>query len=118
MACFLDRELAVAAAQRILADLIEFNRSKNQMRTPIEVRCGLNDGEVSIFEDSQLEKIADHSIDVAGHMQKHANEGSLWLSDEVFQTLQNKSGFTSTGAQVDGFSAYEWKPRSVTAETT
>ncbi|GAC1390685.1 MAG: hypothetical protein NVSMB31_07820 [Vulcanimicrobiaceae bacterium] len=118
MACFLDRDLAVAAAQRILAELIDFNQSKSQMHTAFEVRCGLNDGEVSIFEDSQLEKIADHSIDVAGHMQKHANEGSLWLSDGVYGALQNKSGFTPTGTQVDGFSAYEWKPRSVAAETT
>jgi class 3 adenylate cyclase len=115
MACFLDRDLAVSAAQRILSELQVFNRSKSQLRTPFKVRCGLNDGDVSIFEDSQLEKIADHSIDVAGHMQKHASEDSLWVSDEVYQTLGNKSGFKPTGVQVDGFAAIEWRPHPVTA---
>ncbi|MGC8486067.1 MAG: hypothetical protein ACP5O6_10640 [Candidatus Baltobacteraceae bacterium] len=110
MACFLDRDLGVAAGQRVLAALAPFNRDENQLRTPIEVRCGLNDGEVVIFEDSQLEKVADHAIDVAGHMQKHADINALWLSTEVFERLENKSGFNPVEAEVDGFAVMEWKP--------
>ncbi len=110
MACFLDRDLGVAAGQRVLSELEPFNRNENQLRTPIEVRCGLNDGEVVIFEDSQLEKVADHAIDVAGHMQKHADINALWLSNEVFGRMENKSGFVPVEAEVDGFSVMEWKP--------
>ncbi len=110
MACFLDRDLGVSAGQRVLAELERFNRDENQLRTPIEVRCGLNDGDVVIFEDSQLEKIADHAIDVAGHMQKHANINALWLSTEVFERLENKGGFVPVEAEVDGFSVVEWTP--------
>ena len=110
MACFLDRELAVAAAQKVLTELPGFNKNKSQLRTPLLARAGLNEGDVSIFEDSALEKVADHVIDVAGHMQKHADPDTLLLSEPVFQALENKSGFVAAGRDVDGFSTYQWKP--------
>ncbi|HVA27639.1 MAG TPA: hypothetical protein VNF68_05635, partial [Candidatus Baltobacteraceae bacterium] len=110
MACFLDTDLAVAAAQLILADLPEFNEEHKLMRDAFHVRAGLNVGEVSIFEDSQLEKVADHSIDVAGHMQKYAGEDQLWLSEEVLATLTNRDGFTPAEKDVDGHAAYSWSP--------
>lgn len=110
MACFLDRELAVSAAQQILSSLATFNQNENQLRTPIAVRCGANEGDVAIFEDSQLEKVADHSIDVAGHMQKYAAENALQVSDAFYQKLQKRDGFEATGRDVDGFQTYEWKP--------
>ncbi|MFN2528665.1 MAG: hypothetical protein ABR584_08100 [Candidatus Baltobacteraceae bacterium] len=118
MACFLDRELALATAQRILSELIPFNRTSNKLRTPFEVRCGLSEGEVSIFEDSQLEKVADHVIDVAGHMQKHATEGALWVADTLYTELRDKDGFIKTNTEVDGFPTYEWKPAAVPAQAT
>lgn len=110
MACFLDRDLAVNAAKEILSGLAQFNRESNQLRTPIAVRCGLNEGEVTIFDDSALEKVADHVIDVAGHMQKHAGEDALQISDEVYARLRSTDGFTATGRDVDGYQTYEWKP--------
>lgn len=108
MACFLDCELAVNAAQQILSALPAFNHQENQLRTPIRIRCGLNEGEVAIFEDSQLEKVADHSIDIAGHMQKYAAEDALQISDLIYDKLQRRDGFVATGRQVDGFNTYEW----------
>ncbi|HET9029124.1 MAG TPA: hypothetical protein VFN49_03035 [Candidatus Aquilonibacter sp.] len=110
MACFLDRELAVSAAQQILSSLAQFNRSENQLRTPIAIRCGLNEGEVTIFEDSQLEKVADHSIDIAGHMQKYADEDTLQIADAFYEKLSERAGFDPTGREVDGFATYAWKP--------
>ena len=110
MACFLDRELAVTAAQEILSALGAFNHDENQLRTPIKIRCGLNEGDVAIFEDSALEKVADHAIDIAGHMQKYADEDALQISDALQEKLQNRSGFEKTGREVDGFSTYQWKP--------
>ena len=110
MACFLDRDLAVAAGQSILKALEYFNDHENHLRTRIQVRAGVNEGEVSIFEDTQLEKVADHAIDVAGHMQKHASEDGLQISDVVYNQLKDQSGFRSTGRNVDGFPTYEWTP--------
>jgi class 3 adenylate cyclase len=110
MACFLDRELALSAAQRILSALDRFNRSENQLRTPIKIRCGLNEGDVAIFEDSALEKVADHSIDIAGHMQKYADEDALQLSGDLMHKLQSADGFEPTNRDVDGFATFQWRP--------
>ncbi len=115
MACFLDRDLAVSAAQQVLLALEAFNRAENQLRTPISVRCGLNEGEVAIFEDSALEKVADHVIDVAGHMQKHASVDALQISDAVYAHLTIQADFVATGRNVDGFATYEWTPATANA---
>jgi class 3 adenylate cyclase len=113
MVCFLDLDLAVGAAQRIIQALKKFNQEENKLKTPFRVRCGLNVGEVPIFEDSKLEKIADHVIDVAGHMQKHGTPDTLWLASEVYEELKDKKGFRALDeVTVDGFSVYEWSPDS------
>ncbi len=116
MVCFLQADLAVGAAQRLLLSLKKFNEKDNKLKTPFRVRCGLNEGQVPIFEDSKLEKVADRIIDVAGHMQKQGNPDTLWLSAQVFGRLTEKSVFRPTGKEVDGFAVYEWAVES--GETT
>ena len=108
MVCFLQVDLAVAAGQAVLKGLKEFNATENRLRTSFRVRCGLNEGEVAIYEDSKLEKVADHVIDVAGHMQKQAAPSTLWLATEIHNLLGDKSGFHATGQVVDGFEVSEW----------
>jgi class 3 adenylate cyclase len=112
MICFLDRELAVGAGQRVLQSLKKFNENDNKLHTPFRVRCGLNEGEVPIYEDSKLEKIADRVIDVAGHMQKQGTPDTLWLPSEVYNGLGNKAGFQPVETVVDGYQVYVWKPAS------
>ena len=70
MVCYLDVHHAVDAGQRVLKGLEDFNTNRNELQRPFRVCCGLNEGEVIIFEDSKLQKVADRVIDVAGHMQK------------------------------------------------
>lgn len=113
MICFLQLDLAVGAAQRILHGLKRFNEHDNRLRTPFRVRCGLNVGEVPIFEDSKLEKVADRSIDVAGHMQKQGNVDALWVGQNVMEKLSDSAGFFPTGQEVDGFKVFEWNPEGV-----
>jgi class 3 adenylate cyclase/tRNA A-37 threonylcarbamoyl transferase component Bud32 len=108
MVCFLQLDLALAAAQAVLKGLKEFNATENRLRTSFRVRCGLNEGEVAIYEDSKLEKVADHVIDVAGHMQKQAAPSTLWLGGEIHNLLGDKSGFHRTGQVVDGLEVFEW----------
>ena len=108
MVCFLQLDLAVAAGQQVLKSLKEFNATDNKLRTSFRVRSGLNEGEVAIYEDSKLEKVADHVIDVAGHMQKQGAQNTLWLSADVYTVLGDKSGFRATAEVVDGLEAYEW----------
>jgi class 3 adenylate cyclase len=108
MVCFLQLDLAVGAGQRVLQSLRRFNEVHNKLRTSFRVRAGVNYGEVSIYEDSKLEKIADHVIDVAGHMQKEGRPNSLWLGGEIYNLLADKSGFRLVGQLVDGMPVYEW----------
>ncbi len=108
MVCFLHLDLAVAAGQRVLQSLREFNQKHNKLRTSFRVRCGLNEGEVAIFEDSKLEKVVDHTIDVAGHMQKEGRPNALWLGAPVYNALGEKAGFRRTNSEVDGMIVYEW----------
>lgn len=109
MICFLDREKALAAAKTILEKLEPFNARDNKLKTPFQVRSGMNEGDVAIFEDTNLEKVVDHIIDVAGHMQKHAGTDTLWLSEELYNALDDRSGFGPAETQVDGLTVYEWK---------
>lgn len=109
MVCYLETGHALEAAQRVLEGLENFNANLNELPQPFCASCGLNEGDVAIFEDSKLQKVADRVIDVAGHMQKHARPNTLWLSSEVYDRLEKKSGFCSAAAQVDGFKVFEWR---------
>ncbi len=108
MVCYLNVHQALDAAQRVLAELKGFNSTFNELSQPFRVCCGINEGEVVIFEDSKLQKVADRVIDVAGHMQKNARPNTLWLSSEVYGHLGEKPGFHPAHAQVDGFKVVEW----------
>lgn len=110
MVCFLQRELAVGAAQRILQNLDNLNATSNRLRTPFRARTGVHEGEVPIYEDTNLERVADRVIDVAGHLQKHANPNTLWVSADVYAHLQDKSGFVDLQKTVDGYKVYGWAP--------
>ena len=110
MVCFLEAQLAVGAGQSVLMSLAKFNEGDNKLRTPFSVRCGLHFGEVTIFDDSKLEKVADHVIDVAGHLQKMGSPDTLALSADVYNLLNDKNGFHATQQLVDGYEVYSWAP--------
>lgn len=112
MICFLNREDAVEAGRQILTRLLTFNEHDNVLKTRFDVRCGVNEGEVVVFEDSDLEKLVEHVIDVAGHMQKHAKPGTLLLSKELYEVLQDHTGFQPAEKEVDGYQTYEWAPKA------
>ncbi len=82
MICFLNLSDAIKAAQSILQQLPAFNERANRLKERFEVRCGVNEGEVVIFEDSTVEKLVERTIDIAGHMQKYATPGTLWLEQK------------------------------------
>jgi class 3 adenylate cyclase len=112
MVCFLQPELALGAAKRILESMNGFNESDNKLRTPFQVRCGMNEGEVPIFEDSRLEKIADQVIDLAGHLQKQSPPNTLWVTEELYQLFTEQSGFQPANVEVDGRKVCEWRAGS------
>jgi serine/threonine protein kinase/class 3 adenylate cyclase len=109
MCAFAELDDAVRSGQDILTGLAWFNDGVHHLRTPFNVRCGVNAGEVVFPADRQMEEISDQIIDIAGHMQKYANPGSVWMVDELCSELPDATGFTNTGQQVDGCTAVEWR---------
>lgn len=113
MCAFQNAEEAARAAQTILSELEWFNDGVHRLRTPFSVRCGINTGEVIFPDDKNMEELSDEVIDVAGHMQKYAAPGSLWLAKEVLTELESSAGFEPVTTQmVDGRVPYEWKLRA------
>jgi serine/threonine protein kinase/class 3 adenylate cyclase len=112
MTCFFSTEDAVAAGQKVLAELDWFNHDVHQLRTTFHVRTGISAGEVLFPEDKPLEEISDEVIDVAGHLQKYADPDTLWVSGTVFNRLSDRSGFVRSEKIVDNREVYVWKPAS------
>jgi class 3 adenylate cyclase len=112
MCAFPEVDDAVRSAQDILNGLAWFNDGVHHLRTPFNVRCGVNAGEVVFPADKPMEEISDQVIDIAGHMQKYANPGCLWMVDELCGDLPDATGFSNTGRQVDGLTAVEWRSSS------
>jgi class 3 adenylate cyclase len=112
MCAFTNCEDAARAAQSVLTELPWFNDGVHKLRTPFEVRCGINTGEVIFPEEKAMEEISDEVIDVAGHMQKYATHQTLWLAKEVLSELQNAEGFAPVPDKlVDGRTPFEWRPK-------
>jgi class 3 adenylate cyclase len=112
MCAFLSCEDATCAAQTVLAELPWFNDGAHKLRTPFDVRCGINTGEVIFPEEKGMEEISDEVIDVAGHMQKYATHQTLWLAKEVLAELTTADGFVQVPDKlVDGRTPFEWRPK-------
>jgi serine/threonine protein kinase/class 3 adenylate cyclase len=110
MCAFPSVDKAVTAGQEILRSLPWFNDGVHRLRSPFSVRCGIHVGDVVFPEDRNMEEISDESIDVAGHMQKYAAPGAIWISTRVASTLPDQSGFVPLpGQNVDGLDVLEWR---------
>jgi class 3 adenylate cyclase len=116
MACFLQAEMGCNTAKSLLRALPEFNRKKNPLDTPVQVRCGLHVGDLLFDENTPLELLSDRALDLTGHLQKAARANSLLVSSTVYEQLHDKSGFLTAPEDVDGYSVFEWslEPRPVT----
>lgn len=110
MICFEEVDAAVAAAQNLIIALIVLNENKLTDR-PFQVRCGVNAGAIyydPAIDSTPLAEIASRVIDVAGHMQKHAQPNSIMMAKEVLPLLSRKTGFHPTHIKVDGFDTVQW----------
>ena len=101
----------INAAQDVLRGLPWFNDGVHHLKTGFNVRCGANMGEVVFPENKAMEDISDEVIDVAGHMQKYAAHGALWIAKDMLGPEANFEGFHEiTDQQVDGHTVMEWRP--------
>ena len=109
MCAFPTSQDAVNAAQEVLRGLDWFNDGVHQLRTKFNVRCGVNAGEVVFPESKRMEEVSDEVVDCAGHMQKYAAPGTVWVSALVHDELKDHSGFKSIETNVDGHRVFEWR---------
>ena len=111
MACFPDLAAAVGAGQDLLQALPAFNKTEKSIKADFAVRCGVNAGAVLYDFETPMEKMSDGAIDVAGHMQKHAESGTIYAARSVLGECADEWGFRAADGKVDGFDVAVWSPR-------
>ena len=109
MACFAHVEDACQAGKDVIKSLKHFNRDVKVSKADFAVRCGVNAGLVYFDDATPLETISDRVIDVAGHMQKHAEPNTVLVARKIIEPLRQLEEFTHTTQVVDGYEASVWR---------
>lgn len=86
MSMFDEPEQALLVLREMLDDLPRFNASeRNRLKGDFTFRAGVHLGEV--IRDTTIEKAYSHVLDLAGHLQKLAPNGSVAVSQLVYEAL-------------------------------
>jgi class 3 adenylate cyclase len=109
MACFAHVEDACQAGKDVIKSLQTFNQDVKISKADFAVRCGVNAGLVYFDDATPLETISDRVIDVAGHMQKHAEPNTVLVARKVIEPLRQLEEFAHTSQVVDGYEASVWR---------
>lgn len=109
MACFNTIQNAVEAGQSIINGLVYFNSHVKLIRKEFAVRCGVNGGFVYYDGTIPLENFSDRTIDIAGHMQKHAPPNTLLIAKQIIEPVLSRANFVPSERIVDGLEVFEWK---------
>jgi uncharacterized protein YggT (Ycf19 family) len=109
MVCFRETAQAVSAGHDVLRSLSHLNREIKAMSTDFKVRVGINSDQV-LYDDAVLmEEMSDRVIDIAGHMQKYADENSIFINKYAVRDDIFLSGFVPANTEVDGCEVLIWK---------
>ena len=108
MICFSTLGGAISAAQALIIALTEFNRAGKTIKADFHVRCGVNAGQVLFDESVPMEQMTDGSIDLAGHMQKYAEPGTIFAARTLIETRGIDMGFRLVEKKVDGVEVCAW----------
>ncbi len=109
MACFAHVEDACQAGKDVIKSLKAFNSDVKVSKADFAVRCGVNAGLVYFDDSTPLETISDRVIDVAGHMQKHAEPNTVLVARKIIEPLRQLEEFTHTTQVIDGYEASVWR---------
>lgn len=110
MACFPDTDAALNAAKEVISGLDAFNAKVKMIKSNFTVRCGINAGHVYYDEQTPMEEMSDRVIDIAGHMQKYAQPGTIACARQIVEPVRQRGGFSDAGKVVDGYEVYQWTP--------
>lgn len=109
MACFAHVEDACQSGKDVIKSLKAFNRDVKISKSSFSVRCGVNAGLVYFDDATRLETISDRVIDVAGHMQKHAEPNTVLVARKIIEPLRQLEEFSHTSQVIDGYEASVWR---------
>lgn len=109
MACFGHVEDACQSGKDVIKSLKVFNQDVKVTKSDFAVRCGVNAGLVYFDDTTPLETISDRVIDVAGHMQKHAEPNTVLVARKIIEPLRQLDEFKHTAQVVDGYEASVWR---------
>jgi len=108
MACFSKLDDAIKSSQILLKDLVDFNKEVKSIKRDFMIRCGINTGRLFFDDSLPLEQITDRVIDIAGHMQKHADPNTIYIAKQVIKPMDYIKGFVKTSVDIDGLNVYRW----------
>ncbi len=91
---------AIQAAIDVVDGLAEYNREEAGP-SPIRVRVGIQSGPVLMAEDQPLGEITSATLDTAGHLQKHAREDTIYITERVMISAPDVSRWRPAGAEYD-----------------
>lgn len=107
---FEEAPAAVAAGKAMQAGLFEFNAFRNKLKEPVTMRAAVHTGSVLAPGREATAVNFAHVIDVAAHLQKLAEPGTLAISSS---TALHVGGLDSIGAErisAENIEAAIWRP--------
>lgn len=93
------------------AGLFEFNAYKNQLKTPLAMRAAVHTGSVLAPGQQATAVNFAHVIDVAAHLQKVAEPGTLAVSQATAIYLGGLDAIGAERVSAEKVEAAVWRPR-------
>ena len=94
--CFFDSTPSSVNAGRAILDRLDpFNEEQNALPSPFRLRIGIHTG--SSLVDKKRGVAYSEVLDVAGHLQKDADENGLLISEPTLQALPDDDSFEPAG---------------------
>lgn len=92
MCMFPDDLAALRMAREVQLGMPQFNESKNKLRMPFQVRCGISSGEIAVQSNQPIGHLQSVVIDRAAILQKRARPGGIALGAEVSEKAKTELG--------------------------
>lgn len=108
MVAFDSPKAAISAAKELFMKLDNFNKNEKKIKRDFILRCGINAGIVYYDATLPLEEMTDQVIDIAGHMQKHADPDSIAIPKPSAEPLAKQEHLYPTNKIIDELEVYEW----------
>ena len=106
MCCFDIAQDAVDAGVVLYGRLPDFNRRDNRLGSPFVLRSGIHTGPVIIDDEGHVSEMFASTLDITGHLQKHATTDCLEISEDTLHSVANSAEFANLDKDVDGVSVY------------